>query len=264
MSKFYFLYLLGCALVQPAAGQINFLGKPGVMTTPSASWEEDRQLGFSFSYVPREYSGEVMGKNGNTLHFYNARIGISSFMEAGINIAYRPLFQRTGIGDRHLDFRFRFLQESNYFPSIVLGWTPPGSAAPVMSHDYLVATKNIDVGVGRFTLTVGYGSPYVFPRNINNIGIWDILKVEDKIIFNEANYLSGVFGSFIWSPVDFAGVMIEYNTNTVNAGAYFKLWDWLHLQGYAFEGKKVAFQVAGHFPLDFLPFSLRKHEKNLD
>ena len=269
-NKFYFLLLLGCALVQPTAGQINFLGKPGVMTTPSASWEEDRQLGISFSYIPREYSGTIMQTRTvplekNTLNFYNARVTITSFMEAYLSVAYRPLIaEKIGVGDRQLDFRFRLLKEKKYLPSLVLGWTPPGSVSPVMAHDYLAATKNIKSSVGNFRITTGYGSPWVFPKNRDYKGVWDYLRVEEKSFFNKADYLSGFFGSITYSPVDFGGVMIEYNTNTVNAGAYLILWDWLHFQGYAFEGKKAAFQIAGHFPLDFSPFALRKHEKSLE
>jgi len=250
--------------MQPAVGQINFLGKPGVMTTPSASWEEEEQLGLSFSYIPSENSRDVFNFRNSLdrsdLNFYNLRIGLTTFLEIGLSLGHRPDLPRSGgIGERHLDFRLKILNERKFWPSIVVGITPPGSVAPVIAHDFLVATKNFKTNVGNINVTTGYGSPFVFIRQPDQ-GFFDITVIEKKDYY-DSQYLTGFFASIIYSPVDFAGVMVEYNTNTVNAGAYIKLWDWLHLQGYTFEGKKAAFQIAGHFPLDFSPFALRKHKK---
>src|SRR5690606_16732697 len=92
--------------------QVNILGKPGYMATPSAAWEE-KPLGLSFAYLPREYSIFNSPGNRNTVNFYNARLGFASFMEVGISVANRPLMSdQIGVGDRQLDFRFRLFKET--------------------------------------------------------------------------------------------------------------------------------------------------------
>jgi hypothetical protein len=151
-----YLFLLALLLTKPALGQVNFFGKPGLMAIPSAEWNEEQPLGFSFAYLPREYSLFQTNANNNTLNLYSVRMGITSFMEMNLSIAYRPLLKdKIGIGDRQLDFRFKLLQETTFLPSLVLGITPPGSVSPVMSHDYLVATKNFHTGIGTLKLTGG-------------------------------------------------------------------------------------------------------------
>jgi hypothetical protein len=77
-------------------------------------------------------------------------------------------------------------------------------------------------------------------------------------------YLTGFFGGITYAPVNFGGIMLEHDTNTINAGAFVKIWDRLYLQGYTFEGKEFAFQFSSHFSLDFSPRTLKRYEKGLD
>jgi hypothetical protein len=268
-AYFYACLVVICFYGVAGNAQVNFLGKPGHITIPSAEWESKTPLGASFSYIPREYTNGMFFTSTpmeqNTLHFYNISIGLTSFMDVNFSIAHRPLLSY-GIGDRQLDFRFRLIQETRLRPSIVLGITPPGSSSPVLSHDYLVVTKNINTSIGTFRITGGYGSPYViFNKKSNSQNFWQELKIEKKAVIRSGNnYLTGIFGGITYLPVDFGGVIIEYNTTTINAGAFVKLWDWLQLQGYTYEGKKAAFTIVANFPLNFKPNTLRKHEKSLD
>lgn len=259
-----YLFLLAFLLTKPVLGQVNFFGKPGLMAIPSAEWNEEQPLGFSFAYIPREYSLFQTNANNNTLNLYSVRMGITSFMEMNLGIAYRPLLKdKIGIGDRQLDFRFKLLGETKFLPSLVLGITPPGSVSPIMSHDYLVATKNFGTGIGTLKVTGGYGSPYIFIRNKESDKNIDI-KIRQKKDYYNKLYLTGFFGGITYAPVDFGGIMLEYDTNTINTGAYIKLWDRLYLQAYTFEGKDFAFQLSSHFRLDFSPRALRRYEKRLD
>lgn len=244
-------------------GQVNFLGKPGYIATPSAEWMEERPLGLSFSYLPDEYSIFNTPGDRNIVHFYNARMTFASFMEMNVSIAHRPLMSdKIGVGDRQLDFRFRLIKEKKYFPAIVLGWTPPGSVSPVMAHDYVVATKNFYTGFGRISLSGGYGSPYIIKRKSGGDAL--DLEVMKKIDFQGGKYLTGFFGGITYEPFSFAGVMLEYDTQTLNAGAYLKPLPWLLLQGHTFEGKEFGFSVSGNFPLNFAPRVLRRYEKDLE
>lgn len=264
-SKNYLYYLpLLCGFVSSLCmGQVNFLGKPGYIATPSAEWNDDRPLGLSFSYLPDEYSIFNTAGDRNIVHFYNARGTFTSFMEVNLSIAHRPLMsEKIGVGDRQLDFRFRLLRERKYLPAIVLGWTPPGSVSPVLAHDYLVATKNINTGFGKFSISGGYGSPYIIKRK--NGGDALDLEILKKIDFFEGEYLTGFFGGLTYQPFSYGGVMLEYDTQTINAGFYLKPLPWIILQGYTYEGKEPAFSVAANFPLNFAPRTLRRYEKELD
>ncbi|CAM4352950.1 YjbH domain-containing protein [Gillisia limnaea] len=243
--------------------QVNIMGKPGAMTTPSADWLEGKPLGFTFSYIPTEYSLFKSPSDKNTINFYNVRASITSFMEVNLSIAYRPqIADKIGVGDRQLDFRFRILNEKEFWPALVLGWTPPGSISPILAHDYLVATKHFNTSIGNFSATAGYGSPYVFVRNKG--GNFLDLKIKKKDEILGAKYLTGFYGAFSYMPVNFGGVMLEYDTQTINAGAFIKIKDWLYLQAYSFEAKEIAFTTSVNFSLDFAPKTLRSYEKDLD
>ena len=243
--------------------QVNFLGKPGYMATPSATWRE-QPLGLSFAYLPNEYSIFNSPGDRNIVHFYNAGVSFTSFMEVNLSIAHRPhLSENIGVGDRQLDFRFRVLKEKEFLPALVIGWTPPGSVSPIMAHDYLVATKNFNSGFGKFSISAGYGSPYILKREKGSEAFLE-LELLKKIDFHGGKYLTGLFGGMAYEPFKYGGIMLEYDTQTVNAGAYLKPFPWLLVQGHTFEGKEWAFTFAGSIPLNFAPRALRRYEKNLD
>jgi len=246
--------------------QVNSLGKPGYISVPSGGWFEDTEVGFSFSYIPEEYASDILASGNidtglNSLNFYSVRASITSFFDVNFGIAYRPeIKDRIGIGDRQLDFRFRLKKEEKYWPSIVLGITPPGSRSPVLSHDYIVLTKNFDPGSGKFQLSLGYGSPYVLsrdPQDDNNF--WKSLQFREKEEFRNNKYLSGFFGGLSYMPVDFAGLMAEYNTNTLNTGVFVKLDKRFYLQAYTFDFEQLGFSVSANFPLDLAPKTLRSY-----
>lgn len=270
IRKIYYCLLLGVPLLlgigsEKAKAQVNFLGKPGYMTSPSASWNEEKRLGLSFGYIPRVYSKDINpGANTpillNTLNFYNVRAGLTRFMEVNFTVTYRPsLRDRIGIGDRQVDFRFRLKEENKYWPSIVLAITPPGSNAPFMSQDYLVLTKNIALKSWMLQFTAGYGSPYMIKKNRTGDGPKYSFAKKDS--FFGVDYLVGPFGGMSVKPLDWAGLMVEYNTNTINAGVFVDIQDWLSVNAYTFEGKKLAFNIAMQFSLDFKPKELRAYER---
>jgi len=257
---FCFALMLVCKNIQ---AQVNIMGKPGYMATPSADWFDAKPLGFTFSYIPNEYSLFNRTSTNNTINFYNLRASFTSFMEVNLSIAYRPqMADKIGVGDRQLDFRFRLLQEKEFWPAIVLGWTPPGSMSPILAHDYLTATKHFNTGIGNFSATAGYGSPYVFIRKQGGNFLDLHIQKKDEIL--GAKYLTGFYAGFSYMPLSYGGVMLEYDTQTFNAGAFIKIKDWLYLQAYTFEGKKIAFTTSVNFSLNFAPKPLRRYEKALD
>src|SRR5690606_17617908 len=177
--SYLILLLLGC--LWPVQGQVNFLGRPGFMTTPSAAWEEERQLGLSFGYLPNEYSIFRSAGDLNDTYFYSARVGLVSFMDVNLSFAHRPkMAEDVGLGDRQLDFRFPRLKETKYLPPLAVGATPPRSVSPVVTQDYLAATKDISTGLGTVRMTGGYSSPYVIVKDRNQENFFTALELARK------------------------------------------------------------------------------------
>lgn len=251
----------------PASAQVNSLGKPGYISIPSGGWFEDTDVGVSFAYIPEEYASDILASGNidpslNSLNFYSVRASLTSFFDVNFSVAYRPeIKDRIGIGDRQLDFRFRIKKEDKYWPSIVIGITPPGSRSPVLSHDYLVITKNFNPNLGKFQMSLGYGSPFVLyrdPQDDNNF--WKSLQFRKKDEFRNNRYLSGIFGGVSYMPVDFAGIMAEYNTNTMNTGVFLKLDKRFYLQAYTFDFEQLGFSFSANFPLNLAPKTLRSYD----
>ncbi|GAA4313787.1 hypothetical protein GCM10023115_29520 [Pontixanthobacter gangjinensis] len=241
------------------------MGKPGYINTPSANWNTDRPLGITFSHLPGDYS--MFGNEKTDVNFYSFRASLTSFFEVNLSVAHRPAkaeIDKLGVGDRQLDFRFRLSKEREFLPAIVLGWTPPGSVAPYLTHDYLLATKNFKTNLGRLQLTVGFGSPYVFLKKTGSDSYFDLeIKKKSQVNLN-AEYLSGFFSAISYSPVDFAGVMMEYDSNSLNGGIYIKPFNWLSLQAHTYEAKAWGFTAGLNLSLSKSPKSLRAYEDRMD
>ncbi|WP_200980041.1 YjbH domain-containing protein [Echinicola sp. 20G] len=246
--------------------QVNMLGKSGYMTTPSAVWNAERNLGFSFGYVPYAYAQTYVPKGGgisevNTTNFYSVRAGIVEFLEVNFTLTYRPKIpDKVGVGDRHFDFRFHLFKERRLFPSVVLVLTAPGSSDPKLSQDYLVASKTFKSNYGDFSGSIGYGLPYYYGRKAGDYSENAPYRFRKKTEFGN-HYLNGFFCGASYRPIDWGGVMVEYNTSTVNAGIFVEVKNWLSLNAYTFEGKELGFNVSMQFPLDFKPKELRQYEK---
>lgn len=237
------------------------MGKPGAVNTPTAMWLEEQPLGFSVARLPGEYS-MFTREIGDDVVFYNARLNFTSFLAANLSIAYRrekAQQNRLGIGDRQFDLRFRLLKEKEWLPAVVIGITPPGSAAPYLSHDYIVLTKNFQHSLGKFQVSAGYGSPYVFRRENESDSYFDVF-VEKKSNFLDNNYLSGFFGSLVYKPVNWSGLMLEHDSHTFNAGLFITPLKWLSLQLTSYEFKEFSYSAAVNFKLDLLPQKLRNND----
>ncbi len=245
--------------------QVNILGKPGHVMTPSAYWKEEKHFGMSFAYIPSPYAiNAFMGTLDHSENIYSFRAALTDFLEVNLNITRIPaLADSIGIGDRHLDIRLKLLKEKELLPALSVIISPPGSVAPHISHDVLVASKSFEMGsLGNLALTAGYGLPFYFGRVSKNSGsgIWDRLSVARKSETGN-NYLNGFFGAALWHPWDFLGLMAEHDSRNINVGAVVKLNDWLLLQAHSYELKQLGFSIALQVPLDFEPKELRSYGK---
>lgn len=266
-SIFFFIFfglLLFCSpeTIRLSA-QVTALGKPGLIMTPNTDWMENRQLGLGFSFIPRTYKiSGFMNNYYDDEHIYSVRVGITDWMEIYLNVTRLPeLSDRIGIGDRHMDFRFRLLKEEKYGFSAVLILSPPGSINQFLNHDSLVLGKKISLGNdGVLSLSGGYGFPYIlkgaFLSGFDGLKFNFVSKEENNML-----YLNGFFGGLSWSWKELFGVQAEYDSRTFNAGIFVKPKPWILLQGHTFEGKDWGATVSLHFPLDGSPKELRSHEE---
>lgn len=266
MRKIHLLFGLCLIWIHTDAyPQVNVMGKPGHIMTPSAYWQEGKHLGVSFAYVPTSYAiNRFMGTLDHAENIYSVRLALTDFLEVNLNITRIPaISHRIGIGDRHLDVRIKLLKEKKVLPALSLILSPPGSIAPHISHDVLVASKKFDMrSAGDIAITGGYGLPFYIGRASKNSGggIWNRYPIIKKSE-NGNNYLDGFFGAVVWHPWDFLSVMAEHDSRNINLGAAIKIKDWLLLQGHSYQGKKFGFSIAMDLPLDFEPKELRSYGK---
>lgn len=260
--------LLLCTVLiwsQSLKAQVNILGKPGHILTPSAYWQEEKHFGLNFAYVPAPYGiNRFMGTVDHAENIYSARVAMTNFIELNLNITRIPaLSDSIGIGDRHLDIRIKLLEEKGMRPALSVILSAPFTVAPHLSHDVLVASKTFEMGaMGSIAVTAGYGLPFYFGRLTKKRGprIWDNLTVRRKSVSGN-NYLNGFFGAALWHPWDFLGVMVEHDSQNINLGTVIRVKDWLLLQAHSYQLKKVGFSVALQVPLDFEPKELRSYGK---
>lgn len=170
--------------------------------------------------MPDAYASDLFRTNleapKNRARIVGFRAQFTSFFEVGFNLTQRlEIKEQIGIGDRHMDARFRILKENNKRPSLVLGVTVPFSQAPVVNHDYIVATKKF----GSLNLNLGYGSPYQM-QTADNSNLFRSIKFESKESPQGNEYLVGFFGGASYQLSDNLGITAEYNTNTINTCIY--------------------------------------------
>jgi hypothetical protein len=261
-----FLFLF---LSQSLFAQVNIMGKPGYINIPTARWDVEKPLGLSYAFIPSGYGENVLytpriSTDPLSLSVYGIRASLTSFLEVNFIVAHRPsISEKIGVGDRQLDLRFRLFKERKIFPSVVLGLTPPGSISPALAQDYMVISKNFWWSEKNLNLSFGYGLPFAFKKENNASWLLDgRYSAKSKLGFG--NYLNGFFGGLAFTPFRYGGVMLEYDSHTVNAGAYFKPWNWLNLQAYTYEGKEWGFSAALSLSLNLPPKSLRDYAKDLD
>lgn len=264
MKQFVYLALmfsLWVGVKLPASGQVNVLGKPGHVLTPSAQWDTLRQVGVSFGILPESYSiNNFMGRQVGPEHIYGVRLPLTAFLEVNINFTRKPeLADRIGVGDRHIDVRIHLLNESRLLPSVVLVLTPPEGVSTYLSQDLLVATKNIVLGgAGTLRISGGYSSPYFYRTSKSNIGSSKAITRKTSV---GNNYLNGFFGSLQWQPWEFLGVMVEHDSQKINTGMFLQWKERIYIQGNLIDNKEFGITSSVRFPLDFAPFELRRYVK---
>lgn len=242
--------------------QVNVLGKPGYIMTPNAQWEKENELALSFSFVPQAYAINNFTGAYHTENIYGVGVGLTDFMEVYLNITrVQERAGYIGIGDRHLGFRFRLLAEENYGVSAVLVVSAPLGTNQFINHDALIIEKSAELSsTFRLRATLGYALPVIFaiPTNAGNRSLSLLVKSKE-----EANirYLSGVFGGLSLDWKKRAGLTVEHDGHTLNAGIFVRPLPWMQIQGHTFEARELGFSLSLCIPLSVSPKEMRADER---
>jgi hypothetical protein len=213
------------------SAQLNLSGKPGLLYTPTARETQDGELHIAYSLNPAKYNIKNYGGFSENVFAFN--LTILSRLDVNLNLL-KPNgnipYKHRGIGDRQIEFKYQILKQRKNQPGLALFVAAPFSTDVGVITNALVATKDFKVGHQlELETTVGYASPWYFFRDVNALetnGIFDAITLGDKRD-QPFPHLSGpIAGAKLTWKKKF-GVMAEWDSQRVNAGAYatlFKCW----------------------------------------
>lgn len=246
---FFSLVLFGC--LSNAYGQINFLGKPGLVRIPKPSSIDKRDnIQFQVAYLPVEYAiNNFMNRKSNEF-FYSVQLRPLSWVSVNFVITRPTDIPRIGIGDRHLDLQFFILNQKKYGINLSAILSPP-LAASFIDHNSIVISRNIAISNSISVEPVlGYGLEVhlqELPKkaNIYDMGYQWIAKSE-----RGNYYLSGFFGGLQVNLEDKVFLAAEYDTQYINVGASAIIFKKIGLQVNYFDLKALSGQISYRVYLD--------------
>ncbi len=251
--------MVSLSCLTSASGQVNFLGKPGLVRIPKPSFIDKRDnIQFQVAYLPVEYAiNNFMNRKSNEF-FYSVQLRPLSWVAVNF-VLTRPVdVPRIGIGDRHLDLQFFILNQKKYGInlSVILS---PALAASFIDHNSIVISRNIAISNSiSIEPVLGYGLEVNFrepPKkaNLDDMGYQWIAKSE----FGNY-YLSGFFGGLQLNLKDRVFVSAEYDTQYINLGASAIIFKKIGLQVNYFDLKAISGQI---FYKIYLDKSLKRNMK---
>ncbi len=255
-TRIYLVLGFCCFLASPARSQVNLSGKPGLLYVPSAESTPTGQLTFGAVYNPKAYALSRAGRNAEAILFANLtilpRLDINVNVLKAIGNAENPVIK--DLGDRQLDIKYLLLKEKTGRPSLAIIMSSPFTVDAAMLTQVLVATKTFELDADwRVLATAGLGSPYFVYRNAtvrNNSSVFSSFRWQKKSeYFHNNHYLVGLFGGIKLDFRSKAGVMVEYDSRHVNAGAYTRLFQRWSVQAGLIDLKQVTFGTAYSFGL---------------
>lgn len=247
--------------------QTNLSGKPGLIYVPSAVALEDGAFRFGYNYNPIHYG--MRGRNKNPERIWFAHLAVLPRLEVTVTLLQmidsdiRDVSE--GIGDRSMDFRYLLLKESKKRPSVAIVMTVPFTIDGAMLTHVLVATKNFTFNQYlSLELSTGYGSPFFIYRHNGAAGtslnstFLSNFVVQKKSEWRYKNhYLEGPFGGVALHFRKQAGLMLEYDSQHINVGAYATLFKRWTVQAGLLNGDQVMFGTSFGVNLLKLPSRIR-------
>lgn len=233
--------------------QVNIAGKPGLIFIPSARVLNDGTFWAGCNYNPVNYAFRFNKTNSESIYFVN--LSLLPRLEVSLSLL-RPngpvRFGDRGIGDRQLDLKYVFLTERSYRPAVALIISAPFGIDNSLETYALVATKSFTLTPDlQLEVTGGIGSPYYVYRdekNDQNSGIFSNFTWRDKRE-KPYYYLAGPFGGLVLRYRTKGGLLVEWDSQHLNVGAYATLWKHWTIQGGLINGKQVTVGTSYSFSL---------------
>ena len=258
------LLLIGMAYPTIVQAQVNVSGKAGLLYVPSAEVVEDGTFSIGYTYNPSNYAFRFNRQNSESISFVN--LVLLPRLEVNINLLNPngPIrFGDKGIGDRQIDLKYVVLLEKAKRPSVAVILSAPFGIDNSLITNALVATKHVSVTKTiTAAFTVGIGSPYsIFRAGVRNDQDSDIFTgytlkdKRDKPYY----YLAGPIGGV---KLDFAkkgGLLVEWDSQHVNVGAYALLFKHWTVQAGVLNGDQLTVGTSYAMQLLRLPKRLRKN-----
>ncbi len=258
-----FLMYVGCPMVLQA--QVNISGKPGLLYVPSAELVTDGTFSAGYAYNPSNYAFRFNQKNSESICFIN--LVVLPRLEVNINLLNPngPIrFGDKGIGDRQIDVKYVALLEKGNRPSVAIILSAPFGIDNSLITNALVATKHVAVTKSiTAAFTVGVGSPYsVFRADVKNDQDSDIFSgytlkdKRDKPYY----YLAGPIGGVNLNFAKKGGLLVEWDSQHVNVGAYALLFKHWTVQAGVLNGNQLTIGTSYAVQVLRLPKRLSKHD----
>ncbi|MEZ0541021.1 YjbH domain-containing protein [Fibrella arboris] len=245
-KKVLFLLQLavGVGIPMQLVAQMNISGKPGLIYIPTAEVLADGTFSIGYNYNPRDYAFRFNKQNSESITYVN--LAILPRLEMNINLLNPngPIrFADKGIGDRQIDLKYVVLTEKPKRPSMALILSAPFGIDNSLITYALVATKHVPVSRSITAgVTVGMGSPYTIyradTRNDQNSDIFSGYTLRDKRTL-PYHYLSGPFGGVSLNVDRKGGMMVEWDSQHLNVGAYTTLFNHLTVQAGLLNGQQL-------------------------
>ncbi|GAB2795848.1 hypothetical protein GCM10027275_46420 [Rhabdobacter roseus] len=163
-----------------------------------------------------------------------------------------------------MDIKYLLLKETSYRPALSIILSAPFGIDNSFSSNAIVASKTIPLLPSFYAdVTVGYGSPYYILREESektNFDIFSNLQLRKKKELRY-RYLSGPLAGLNVRYGKKGGLLVEWDSQHLNLGAYAMLWKRWTMQAALLNGDQVTFGTSYIIDLTPLPKRLRTSDE---
>ncbi|MFA7289743.1 MAG: YjbH domain-containing protein, partial [Melioribacteraceae bacterium] len=159
--KYFFVIVL---FVSSFLYSQSMTGLSGLYSIPTAEINADKSVTVGTNYYPKQKL-DFLGDNKGAQIYY-LTLGYMPFFEFSVRLT-RPFGEKGegfAIGDRMFSARVKFINESDYIPSVAVGMhdfmaANGGEKAKRFNANYFTLTKNFAIGnvIDNIGITTGYG-----------------------------------------------------------------------------------------------------------
>lgn len=232
----------------------NVFGMPGLIDMPSGESAPDAELGLTVSHFAgtTRISNSFQITNRMSAVFRYTRI--DNWNDPNYDTYY----------DRSFDFRYQFLDESDYLPAVTVGIMDVAGTG-VYSSEYLAATKNLTPTV-RATAGLGWGRLGSYNPIGSPFGARPTLDFGQGGTLNIDQWFRGpmaLFGGVEWRPTEKLILKAEYSSDAYtrevndvgqferkspfNFGVEYDINEFITVGGYSLYGSELAASITLHF-----------------